>query len=235
MTRSAGRSDNDKVWLLENAFDYSPNQQYIIDVQAMKFIKANQNALQFLGLTNEELRKTSLTDIHSYFTSENLSSFSKAFSSGRCERVVLPTIFRGKNSVAIDADLSLYAFHANDYWYIQASVVDVSEQKKEQKKHQLNTAILTSISDAIYTLDKNFSITSWNKYAEEIFGWEEKDVLGCACLNLIKPEHINSSYEEVVSSFFSNGYWKGEAIYTRKNGERFPASIAYTTLKENEG
>ncbi len=50
---------------------------------------------------------------------------------------------------------------------------------KEEKEYA--ELILSVIPSAVFTVDKDKKITSWNRKAEEISGWKESDVIGKSC------------------------------------------------------
>ncbi|PKN46760.1 MAG: hypothetical protein CVU58_07385, partial [Deltaproteobacteria bacterium HGW-Deltaproteobacteria-16] len=41
--------------------------------------------------------------------------------------------------------------------------------------------VLNSIADGVFTVDKHFRVTSFNKAAEEITGWTRQEVVGISC------------------------------------------------------
>ncbi|MDD5772509.1 MAG: ATP-binding protein [bacterium] len=49
-------------------------------------------------------------------------------------------------------------------------------------------AILSSMADGLFTIDDKFRITSFNRAAEEITGYKEKEVLGKPCREIIHGE-----------------------------------------------
>ena len=50
---------------------------------------------------------------------------------------------------------------------------------KEEKEYA--ELILSVIPSAVFTVEKDKNITSWNRKAEEISGWKESDVIGKSC------------------------------------------------------
>ncbi|MBC35314.1 MAG: hypothetical protein CL663_04650 [Bacteroidetes bacterium] len=54
-----------------------------------------------------------------------------------------------------------------------------SDTLKEEKEYA--ELILSVIPSAVFTVDKEQNVTSWNKKAEEITGWTEEDVIGKSC------------------------------------------------------
>src|SRR3989338_8441737 len=46
---------------------------------------------------------------------------------------------------------------------------------------QIYPLVLDSIADGVFTVDKHFRITSFNKAAEQITGWTAQEVVGASC------------------------------------------------------
>ena len=57
------------------------------------------------------------------------------------------------------------------------------------RRDQFFASILRNSADAIFTLDPEERITSWNKGAEAIFGFTEEEMLGQS-LEVLLPQHL---------------------------------------------
>ncbi len=55
---------------------------------------------------------------------------------------------------------------------------DVTEQKKAEASRHYNALLMKNISDAVISTDENLVIKSWNKAAEEIFGYTAEEAIG---------------------------------------------------------
>ncbi|NTW88822.1 MAG: PAS domain S-box protein, partial [Desulfobulbaceae bacterium] len=51
---------------------------------------------------------------------------------------------------------------------------------------QIYPLVLDSIADGVFTVDKRFRITSFNKAAEQITGWTAQEVVGASCNKIFK-------------------------------------------------
>ena len=83
---------------------------------------------------------------------------------------------------------------------------------------QLNSSILLNIYDPIITTDKNFIITDWNIYAEQLFGFSKAEAVGVRLSILLKTDFGASNLEEVLSKIDLDKKWNGNLIYISKDG-----------------
>ena len=113
---------------------------------------------------------------------------------------------------------------------------DIDENKKFQEKLKHNSHVLSEINDAVISTknDEKFTITSWNKGAEKIYGWKKKEVIGKSS-NIFKGEFQDKDRESGIKDILKNGFYKGEAIHSRKDGKRIVIDANLISIKNNKG
>jgi PAS domain S-box-containing protein len=92
--------------------------------------------------------------------------------------------------------------------------------------------LLQNISDVIISTDVDFRIVSWNKAAEEMYGWTQQEVLNKPITDVVKPVYEKESREDILSAYFKNNYWKGEVIHHTRLGERLSVLVTTTVLQQ---
>ena len=96
------------------------------------------------------------------------------------------------------------------------------------------SAIVTSSGDAIISKDFEGTIVTWNGAATDIFGFTAMEAIG-ENISIIIPKELVAEeklhIEEIKSGVYIKSY---ETIRQRKNGERFPASITMSPIKNAE-
>ncbi len=107
----------------------------------------------------------------------------------------------------------------------------VSELDRNSRHTQ---AILDNVVDGIVTIDEEGIITSFNKAAESIFGYEAGEVCG-RNIKLITPEPVQSRHDEYIKNYKSTGVAQiigigREVEGRRKNGELFPVDLAISEI-----
>lgn len=95
--------------------------------------------------------------------------------------------------------------------------------------------ILDSIADGVFTVDRNWQITSFNRAAEEITGWTKEDALGKSCSQIFHSSICGKNCA-IAESLYSGGPVTNRSITIRNHhGERIPISISAAPLTDHEG
>jgi two-component system, chemotaxis family, CheB/CheR fusion protein len=97
-------------------------------------------------------------------------------------------------------------------------------------------AVVESASDyAIFTLDTNNKVTSWNKGAENIFGWKENEIIGTDGAVLFTPEdREKGAHIKEIETARREGRAADERWHIRKDHTLFFASGLLMTLEGSE-
>jgi len=104
-------------------------------------------------------------------------------------------------------------------------------------REQLFNQIVEGIRDyAIFLLDNDGYILSWNKGAERIKGFQQDEVLGKHFSIFYTEEDIaNERPQHTLSVALKQGRYTEEGWRVRKDGSRFWASVLVTPLYDTEG
>lgn len=108
-------------------------------------------------------------------------------------------------------------------------------QKKNERLLKYNASLISIISDAIVTTDVNYKLTNWNKYAQELYGYSEKEVLGLSLPELLKINSEHGNFEDIIKVFNEKGIWKGELIHYDKNNQRLNVDVTTSAIRDAEG
>lgn len=95
--------------------------------------------------------------------------------------------------------------------------------------------LIESVSDAIISFDLNFFIQSWNKAAEMMYGWRAEEAIGISFFDLLRPQFLGTSREEVRRHFFTHGTWEGEVLHYCRDGTAIYVFVRGSLLYDSEG
>ncbi len=105
------------------------------------------------------------------------------------------------------------------------TVQDITEHKKAEEKIQNLANIVESSNDAIGTISLDGIITSWNKGAEQVYGYSAEEVLG-KTISIVAPSHLAEETQR-LSELIQQGerVHQYETLRLRKDGKIIDVSI----------
>ncbi len=95
--------------------------------------------------------------------------------------------------------------------------------------------ILDSIADGVFTVDRNWNITSFNRAAEEITGWARDDAMGMSCSDIFHSSICGKNCA-IAESLYKGAPVANRSITIRNSkGDKIPISISAAPLTDHEG
>lgn len=158
----------------------------------------------------------------------------------------------GNEEIAVEAmkaGLDDYITKSATHYARLPMVVQASLKRNQDKiRHKQTKAALwesqerfrllvESVKDyAIFTLDSNGYITSWNSGAENILGYQEAKIIGQHGSCIFTPEDIrNGEDKKELQTAVAEGKAEDERWHVRANGACFWASGIVTPLRDEAG
>jgi PAS domain S-box-containing protein len=114
-------------------------------------------------------------------------------------------------------------------------LVDITDRNRAGEYEQRLISIITSSDDAILSKDLNGVITSWNRGAEQLFGYTAEETVGKPITMLIPIERRDE--EPTILSRIRSGERIDhyETIRRRKDGSLVEISLTVSPIKNAEG
>lgn len=137
--------------------------------------------------------------------------------------------------------LSWQLFYRADHpWiYVIAQVVPLPPSgyvPTWESEAQLQHLVETIKDYAIYQLDREGCVVSWNIGAARIHGYTEAEMLGQSVTRLYPPEAIAAGkFEQERQTALATGYFQDESERVRKDGSRFWVNSVLTALYDRHG
>jgi len=114
-------------------------------------------------------------------------------------------------------------------------VQDITERKKSEEKIRNLANIVESSNDAIGTMSLDGVITSWNKGAEQVYGYSAEEILGKTA-SILAPPHLSEETKKLTERVI-----KGERIHIyetsrlRKDGTIINVSVTFSPVFDASG
>lgn len=112
---------------------------------------------------------------------------------------------------------------------------DVTDLRKTEEKLRQLASIVESSGDAIISKTIEGYITSWNKQAEILFGYTEKEILGQHVSLLFPPARLDEEEEIVQNMLAGNALVNYETERMRKDGSIVNIAATISPIKNPAG
>jgi PAS domain S-box-containing protein len=107
--------------------------------------------------------------------------------------------------------------------------------RERTREVQLQAQIINQIHDSVVSTDLDGIITSWNKGAENLFGYSAKEAIGKPVSFVYPEEEHEYLQQQVIVPLKNKGVHETEVIMRRKDGSGFPAMLSLSMLHDEKG
>ena len=220
-------------------FEFGMDGILIADIETKRLEYANPAICKMLGYSAEELKGMSVSDIHPKDNFEHVISEFEAQARGE-KTLALDIPCLRKDGTIIYANINTTVALVNGKKCNIGFFRDNTEGKKaeealreSEKKIRMITA---SANDAILMMNPEGNISYWNKAAEQMFGYTEKEVIGKNLHTLLVPERFYAGFSKGFEEFKETGQGVAlgktvEMAAFGKDGTEFPVELSLSAVK----
>ena len=123
-----------------------------------------------------------------------------------------------------------------DHSYLFYAVIrDISSRKLAERALFLSAQVVEHAREAIVVMDPQQRVVSMNPAYSELSGFSRDDLLDKSfVLHHTGPDEL-AFFAHVWEEVDTNGYWQGDIVGQRKDGQRYPAWLSLTAIRDSQG
>lgn len=136
---------------------------------------------------------------------------------------------------AIDYIVKTKSFHEGLVSCIEKNLEKYELQQEVRKTKDYLQRLVDSAPICIITTDLDGRIVSFNKHAEEVYGYKAEEVIGKHA-GMLQPKEAQVGIgKETLEAIMVEERWEGELYNKRKNGQVFPIYLRTRKLLDENG
>ena len=220
-------------------FESNPHPVWVYDLESLAIIDVNEAAIRNYGYSREEFLTLTIKDIR---PAEDVPAVLESVArSGTMLEENRIWRHRRKNGSLLDVEVTS---HPLVYAGRNARlVVSTDITKRKQAEEALRQSeerfrlLVSAVKDyAIFMLDVDGRVASWNAGAERFKGYQAEEIIGQPFSRFYTPEDLakNKPAEELRMAA-AEGRVEDEGWRVRKDGSRFWANVVITALRDPQG
>ena len=117
-------------------------------------------------------------------------------------------------------------------WALRRQVAEKTRGLRQSEEYQ--RAMIACSPVALYTVDLDGNVLSWNRSAERIFGWRAEDIVGKPLP--IVPDEKRPEFDALRRRVLEDGAFFGkELMRLKRDGALFPVSLSVAPVRNDRG
>jgi formate hydrogenlyase transcriptional activator len=221
----------------------SPDAMVIVD-QSGRIVLANSQTEKMFGYTNAELMgepvEMLMPEKFRIRHVEHRLGYAVA-PHARPMGIGMELLGQRKDGTAFPVEISLSPLEGETSKYYASAIRDVTERKKAEERIRLSEErfrlLVDEIRDhAIFMLDPDGNVMSWNKGAEALKGYAAEEIVGKDFAIFYPSEDVaRGKPQEFLKKALEQGRGEDEGWRLRKDGSRFWASVVLSPIRDKDG
>jgi PAS domain S-box-containing protein len=173
--------EHQKISLL-STLENSLNEIYIFDAETFRFNYVNKGALSNLGYSEHEIKLLTPLDLKPKFSPASFNKLVAPLITNENDKILFYTYHKRKNGSLYPVEVHLQFLKEGINKRFLAVILDITQRKKAEEQliasYKEKNNIIESITDAFFTVDRNFIVSYWNAAAEESIGVKRDLLIG---------------------------------------------------------
>ncbi len=232
--KKAEQALNQSQKLLNDVINGFLSAIFVKDLEG-RFLIINSKLEELLGVKNEEIRgKTDYDIITKELADDYRANDQKVLEEGKPIAIEEEADLIDGTHTFIANKFPIYDIKGEPYGVGSIST-DITERKLLEEKIQNLADLVESSNDAIITKSLEGIITSWNKGAEQIYGYNSEEIVG-KNISILAPSSLKNEISDLIEKIVQGKQIRHyETLRVKKNGELINISITLSPVLDASG
>ena len=175
-------------------------------------------------------------DFADYFTEpeEAREGYRRVFREGLVRDYPLEIRHRDGHVTPVVYNASVYRDEAGQVIGVFAAARDITAQKRAEAELRQMSRLIDLAPDAIFIRGRDGTIRSWNRGAEQMYGWSREEALGHISYDLLATR-FPVSLADLEDHLARDGSWEGVLIHSRRDGAQIVVASRQVLDREEHG
>jgi PAS domain S-box-containing protein len=116
-----------------------------------------------------------------------------------------------------------------------AFLLDVTQRKRADEALRFQASLLDAVEQAVIATDLEGTITYWNRFAEQLYGWSAEEATGRNILDVTPAVTSRADAAAIIARLQAGESWSGELAVRRKDGSTFTAWVTDSPIYDSAG
>ncbi len=109
---------------------------------------------------------------------------------------------------------------------------DITARKAAEQYIRFQASLLSIVRNSVVAIDPVGHVTSWNAFAETLYGWTADEVEGKKIFDI--PTFGKEFAEVIMPALRAKGAWEGELERVRKDGDRLAVYAMWNAIRHED-
>ena len=200
----------------------------ILKPDNLDLVDINQVGCDMLGFSREEMHRIVIPSLCHKPSQEAFTQFLNKTVQGDNSR--MECLLIKKNGSLLEAEVTAKLTTLKGSFQLMLTFVDITERVSFLRKIKAQAMLVENVSEAIISIQPDFTILSWNPAAENIYGWSAKEAIGKNLEELIPSKYVTQTRNDAHKHLFGFGFWNGETIQKHKSGRQLYIQTSATLI-----
>lgn len=202
----------------------------VLDLEGKSVFK-NPSYERLFGSGPSLLGKDWFEEIHPEDRAAMRELFRQTLAVGVGRRAEFRLLLQGGTTRFIESQWSVIRDDQRNIVDVVVVSRDVTERRQAEERSREQAALLDKAQDAICVMDMQQAILYWNKGAERLYGWTDREAVGRNTEDLLLARDLTRP-REVLKSLIQKGKWQGELHQVTKTKEEIMVESRWTLMRD---